>query len=208
MSGDDHDLLVRDASRGDGGAIEALLERHWPGLLAYIRLHADPEIRRHESCADIAQSVCREALEDMAGFEYHGEAPFRKWLFMRALSKLVNRKRYWLRERRDAGREQRVSQLEAQTRLEGLYARVCSPSQGAIAKETAARLEATFTRLPDDYRQVITLSRVIGMSHAEIALEMGRELGAVRVLLHRALARLGRLMHEQHGSEFDDAPHG
>ena len=38
--------------------------------------------------------------------------------------------------------------------------------------------------------------RIFGMSHAEIAEELGREIGAVRVLLHRALVRLGRLMHE------------
>jgi len=196
VSSQTHDSLVRSASHGDSAAMDVLLERHLPALVAYVRLHADPLIRRNESCADIAQSVCREVLEDLPGFDYRGEPAFRKWLFQQALSKLINRKRYYLREKRDAARERRLSRVEAQTKLEGLYARLCSPSEGAIASETAERLERAFDQLPDDYRQVITLARIIGMGHAEIAEEMGRQEGAVRVLLHRALARLGRLMHE------------
>ena len=196
MSQDRHETLVRNASHSDGEAADSLLERHLPALLGYVRLHADPMIRRHESCADIVQSVCREVLRDMDGFEYRGEPAFRNWLFTRAMSKLINRKRFYLQQKRDPARERRISQVEAQTRLEALYAGLCSPSQDAIAGETLERLERAFDELPEDYRQVITLARIVGMSQAEVAEEMGRQPGAVRVLLHRALVRLGRLMHE------------
>jgi DNA-directed RNA polymerase specialized sigma24 family protein len=37
---------------------------------------------------------------------------------------------------------------------------------------------------------VITLAHLAGLSRAEIAEQMGRSTGAVRVLLHRALSRL------------------
>ena len=63
--------------------------------------------------------------------------------------------------------------------------------------------EAAFAELPKDYQEVISLSRLYGMSHDEIAEELGRSAGAVRVLLHRALVRLGFLMHE---SRADDDP--
>ena len=46
-------------------------------------------------------------------------------------------------------------------------------------------------RMPDEYRQVVTLSRRGGLSHAEVAAELGKTEGATRMLLHRALARLG-----------------
>jgi hypothetical protein len=59
------------------------------------------------------------------------------------------------------------------------------------------RLEVVFAQLPEDYRQVITLARIVGLSHAEIAGEMGRNEGTVRVLLHRALVRLGWLLHQE-----------
>ena len=69
----------------------------------------------------------------------------------------------------------------------------------AIADEDMERLRDAFTELSDDHRQVITLARVVGMSHAEIADEMGRSEGAVRVLLHRALVRLGWLLSAERG---------
>jgi DNA-directed RNA polymerase specialized sigma24 family protein len=55
--------------------------------------------------------------------------------------------------------------------------------------------------MPDDYRTVITLSCIVGMSHAEIAEELGWLEPAVRKLLSRARARLARLLveSEEHG---------
>ena len=183
--------LLRQASQGDAGAVEALLERHLPALLGYVRLRADPLIRNHESCADIVQSVCREVLEDLGGFEYRGEAPFRKWLFAKAMAKLVDRKRFYLAEKRNPAR---LSWSRSGSQLEGLYATLCTPSQAAAAREDLERLERAFGRLSPDDQKVITLSRLVGMSHAAIAAEMDRKEGAVRVLLHRALGRLGLLM--------------
>jgi RNA polymerase sigma-70 factor, ECF subfamily len=191
-----HETLVEDAAGGDEPAIEVLLDRHLPALTGYIRLHADPVIRRMESCADIAQSVCREALQDMDGFDYRGEGPFRNWLFTKAMSKLVDRKEYYLREKRDVRRNENQPAAAGRTALECLFATLETPSQGAIANETIERMESAFDRLPEDYKRVISLARLVGLTHAEIAAEMGREVGAVRVLLHRALGRLGRLMNE------------
>lgn len=69
-----------------------------------------------------------------------------------------------------------------------------TPSRAAMGAEQLAAFEQVFDRLPEDYREVITLSKLVGLSHAEIAVEMKRSEGAVRVLLHRALARLGVLL--------------
>jgi len=59
-----------------------------------------------------------------------------------------------------------------------------------MAFEEIERVEAAFDKLSDDYRQVILLSRIVGLSHREVAREMGRNEAAVRKLLSRALARL------------------
>jgi RNA polymerase sigma-70 factor (subfamily 1) len=197
MRGDATQHLVQQASRGDDVAIDALLVRHLPALVAYVRLHADPLLRRHESCADLAQSVCREVLQDLDGFVYRGDPAFRCWLFTLALRKLINRKRHYLAQRRDVLRQQPLTEGHcSQVGVAAVYSSMCSPSHGAIAHETAERLERAFDRLPEDYRTVITLARLLGLSHAEVAAEMGRQQGAVRTLLSRALVRLGRFMAE------------
>jgi hypothetical protein len=55
-------------------------------------------------------------------------------------------------------------------------------------------LEAAFDELPEHYREVITLSRIAGLSRAEIAAHMGRSEASVRNLLSRALVVLAEAM--------------
>ena len=193
-SEDQHRELVQQAAQGATPALQALLQQHLPALLAYIRLNSDALTRQHESCADVAQSVCRDALADLAGFEYRGEGAFCNWLCKRALAKLANRRRHYLALKRDVGRERPLAAADSQAGIAALYASLASPSEAAIASETVARMERAFDRLTDDQRQVINLARVVGLGHDEVAAEMGRSEGAVRTLLHRALAKLGRLM--------------
>ena len=51
-------------------------------------------------------------------------------------------------------------------------------------------LAEVLARLPDDYREVIVLRNLEGLSHEEVAARMGRGVGAVRMLWVRALARV------------------
>jgi RNA polymerase sigma factor (sigma-70 family) len=67
------------------------------------------------------------------------------------------------------------------------------------AGELAQQMELAFDRLPDDYREVITLARIVGLSHAEIARQMGRGEGAVRMLLSRALVAYVAAMDQVRG---------
>jgi RNA polymerase sigma-70 factor (ECF subfamily) len=176
----------------EGGAeLAAALERNLPALLAYIRLHAGPLVLAKESTADVAQSVCREVLEEMSGFEYRGEIPFRKWLCQVALNKIRERGRSLRAARRDVARE-----VPAPTGVDlgSLQPGFTTPSRIAIREEDMLAMERAFAQLPEDYRKVIVAARILGQSGAEIAAEMDRTEGAVRVLLHRALFRLGALM--------------
>ena len=65
----------------------------------------------------------------------------------------------------------------------------------AVHAEEVQRLEAIFDQLPKPYAEVITLAKIVGLTHEEIAAEMGKSVTASRMLLHRALAKLnsGRL---------------
>jgi RNA polymerase sigma-70 factor (ECF subfamily) len=53
-------------------------------------------------------------------------------------------------------------------------------------------LAAALSRLPEDYREVIVLRNLEGLSHEEVAARMGRAAGAVRMLWLRALSCLRR----------------
>lgn len=178
--------LVERATRGDAVAADELLERHLPALRAFIRLRTSKAIRDRESQSDLVQSVCREVLQGAERFEYQGEAAFRSWLYTTALRKLIERDRYWRSQKRDIDRELRAEEPS----LLDCYATFATPSQDVAVREQMERIEAAFDALPDDYREVITLSRIVGLSHAEIARQMGRSEESSRQLLRRALVKL------------------
>ena len=187
----DTNSLVDKARQQDRAAIEQLLVRQLPGLEAFVRLRMGAELRRHATPPDLVQSVCREVLEDLSGFEYRGEAPFRHWLFTRAENKLKEKHRYQHREKRSSAREQVLS--DASTVLSA-YRTLVTPSRDLEVKEQLAAVERAFDQLPDDHREAITLHKLCGLSHAEIAERMGRSEGAVRNLVYRGISRLALLL--------------
>lgn len=187
-AGPESQYLVAAVQRGDAAALDALLRRHLPDLRVFVRAKSGPQLRAQESCSDLVQTVCREALQSVERYEWRGEGSFRRWLFTVALNKLRNRADYHAAARRDTGRVVAGNDFVGET--PGGF----GPSQHAIAAEAAAKFEASLDRLEEDQREVILMARVIGMSHAEIAAELGLAEGAVRTRLSRAMAKLATLM--------------
>lgn len=144
---------------------------------------------------DLAQSVCREVLVDLSAFDFRSEEAFRGWLFLQATRKIVDRYRYHKREMRDAGRTQ---ELPADDEAEVLqhYATLCTPSRHAVGREQLSQVETAMRRLPDSQREAVLLSRVAGVSYAEIARQQGVTEASVRGLVARGLARLADILRE------------
>lgn len=197
MTGEDrNDDAVERLAAGDETAIEELLEQHLPGLRGYVRLRTGHELREVESASDIVQSVCREILTYRDRFRFPGEDGFRRWLYTTALRKISKRARHVRARKRDAGHVGFDSAQEAAAaeRLLDGYRGVCTPSRVVQAREEVARIEAAFDALPEEYREVIAMARILGLPHAEIAAHLGRSEGATRMLLYRALEKLSELL--------------
>lgn len=186
---DDFESLAEGASRGDAPSLEALLERYLPALRAFVRLRADPALRTHESDSDIVQSTCRAILQTAERFRFGGEEGFKRWLFTTAMRTLIDKHAHWRTLKRGAARVERDDEAQAE-----FYRAISSPSQHAMERETRERLERAFDQLTDEEREVITLARIAGLSHREIAAAMEKTEAATRVLLHRALVRLAKIL--------------
>ena len=191
-----HRQWVADATRGDAGAVGELLRHHFPGLLGFVRLRAGRELLAEESALDIVQSACREVLRGLSRFRvYRDELDFKRWLYATVERKIIDRARC-LRSRPPTVRARPregsdVSREEVEYLVNG-YSGFYTPSRQAEAREELERVERAFRELPDDYREVIVQVRLLGRAHAEVAGEMGRTVGALRMLLSRAVARLAR----------------
>jgi RNA polymerase sigma-70 factor (ECF subfamily) len=185
------EALLRESALGDAIALEALVERHLPALRVYVRLRTGQFLRERESCSDVVQSVCRELLAGAGQFEYRGEGQFRNWLYAAALNKIRQHDRHFRAAKRDGAREEPLQHGDESLSL--AYGSVFSPSQGAMANELRQTLEQAFDELPDPYQEVIVLSRVVGLSQAEMAEQLGKSVASVRNLLNRAMVRFAAL---------------
>jgi RNA polymerase sigma-70 factor (ECF subfamily) len=173
--------------------VQDLVARYLPALRAFVRLRMGSELRAREESCDLVQSVAREVLQHADRFRFGGESGFREWLFTTAHRKVVNRLEHWRSAKRDA---RAARSLALPDELAGLGG---SPSQLASAHEELARIEAAFDQLTEEQREVVMLSRLLGLTHAEIAARQGRTEVAVRKTLSRALARLAAVLADEPG---------
>jgi RNA polymerase sigma-70 factor (ECF subfamily) len=181
--------LVREATAGNPAAIDALFERHLPGLVAFVRARAGAGLRAREETLDLVQSACREVLKDLPAVDYRSEGGFRHWLYLAAERKILDRAKFHGRDKRNLGRVRPLSDHEALQLGRG-YAGVFTPSGELAAREELERVEAALDLLSEEHREVILLARIVGLPHAEVASALGKSEVAVRSLLHRALAKL------------------
>src|SRR5262249_40390333 len=137
-------------------------------------------------------------------FEYRGPEAFRGWLYQWARHKVQDRVRYWRAGRRDLGRQvpDGGGHLDELARV---YRRLRSPSEAAIGRGPVLLLEQAFERLTEEQREVIGLCRIARLSRDEVGRRMGgRSAGAVRMLLHRALAALSTELERLGYGDADD----
>jgi RNA polymerase sigma-70 factor (ECF subfamily) len=183
---------------GDPEARHELLERHMGSLRSYIRLRLGRRLRHKETSQDLTQSVCRQVLENFDKFNYRGEQSFRHWLLRQAENKIRDRRRFWHRDKRDQDREDgSLATFEssgARKPSPPALQDLATPSRHLSGREELERLEQIFSSMPEEFRTVIHLARIEGLSHLEIAEEMGKTVAATRTLLCRALARLATEM--------------
>ncbi len=187
----DEEALVRRARAGDAAARQELLVRNLPIVRAYVRSHLPHELRLHESCSDIVSSVCREVLSKEATPAADGVEAFRGWLCVWARHKIQDRLRYWRADKRASAREANRSLEESLGEVAAVHRLQDQPLLAAMRTEDLLRFEQAMERLPEEYREVIGLCRIAGLSRETAGQLMGdRSPGAVRSLLNRALVAL------------------
>jgi RNA polymerase sigma-70 factor (ECF subfamily) len=179
-----------DKTPSDASGLDGLLAQHMPQLRAFLRIRLGPDLRQREDSADLAQSVCRELLEQRERFGEGDAETFRRWLYTAARRKLADRVAFHRAGRRDVRRERTPLTDAASADLLQAFPDGFTPSRHARAREQLEQLEAALDRLPATARELILLARVLGMSREAIAQHTGRSVGAVRTALSRAQARL------------------
>ncbi len=184
--GDDVPDLVRRAQHGEIAAFNTLVIRHQNAAYSL----ALRFLRTREAAEDVTQEAFVRAWRAIDTFR--GER-FRSWLLRivanAARDELRRRKR---RPQRSLDETWDDSDMASIDPVEpGL-----GPQERAEQTELRGVLERAIAELPEEWRMVVLLSDVHGMSYEEIADAVDAPLGTVKSRLSRARARLRQLLIE------------
>jgi RNA polymerase sigma-70 factor (ECF subfamily) len=199
-AGFDPELLLVLAKAGDGVALGRLLERYrnYMGLL--IRLQVGRRLRRKVDTEDLLQELGLEIHRKILMFRGSSEREFLMWVRRMIGSIMANQVRHFLGTKcRDLRLERAlVEELDRSSRAlnRNLVAAQSTPSQQAVRREQAVLLADALQGLPEDYREVIILRQLEGLSFPEVARRLGRTEDSVKNVWLRALARLRRTLEE------------
>ena len=167
--------LLAAAKVGAPWALEALYRELHPRVLAFMANRAPGEAE------DLASEVFVSMAEGLSRFE-GDEHQLRAWVFTIAHRRLVD-----LWRRRGRRRTEPVEPAD----LTGLAGEGDAEADAVDSLSTAEALRA-IARLPALQAEVVLLRVLADLPVEEVAAIVGRRPGTVRVIQHRALARLAR----------------
>lgn len=158
--------LVRRVGRGDPAAVQALVARKLPRLLALAqRMLNDPV-----EAEDVAQEALLRAWKQAPRWT-PGKARFDTWLHRVALNLCYDR----LRRRRE-----RPTALPPEQVDEGP-----APDRGLMAADVGRRVDAALAALPDRQREAVILCHHQALTNIEAAAAMDVSVEALESLLSR-----------------------
>jgi RNA polymerase sigma-70 factor (ECF subfamily) len=161
--------VLAAARVGAAWAWERLFESVARGVRGYLAAQGavDPD--------DLTGEVMLQLVRGLPTFE-GDEAGFRSWVFLVAHHRVIDERR---RRRRDADLASEQGPPDA-----------APGADAALLDDLDAEWRARLAQLSADQRHVILLRVVAGLPAEDVARILGKRVGTVRVLQHRALARL------------------
>ena len=165
--------LVQRAKAGDRIAMGELYQAHSRRVYAVVRRLAGDD----DLAADLSQDAWLRAFERL--HLYRGEAAFGTWLHRLATNVALNRLR------------RRTKRPDVESAAVGMPT-FQKPTDDAVISRRV--LGDAMDRLPDGYRRVLVLHDIDGWTHEEIGESLGIAPGTSKSQLHKARARMRRLI--------------
>jgi RNA polymerase sigma-70 factor (ECF subfamily) len=172
--------LVRVAMAGDGGGFTGLYRLLAGPVAGFVRSLGVDEID------DVVNEVFLGAFRNLASFVGDGEA-FRAWLFTIAHHKAVDSRRAGCRRSPPVDVASSLLRFESLGDVEG----------EALTALESADIDQMLAVLTQDQRDVVMLRVIADLSLEQVASALGKPVGAIKSIQHRAIATLQRAMSQR-----------
>ncbi len=172
--------LIRAAQHGDENAVGELYNTHVDKVYHYLFYR----VESHEVAEDLTAEVFMRFVEGLATYQDRN-VPLLAWLYQIAHARLVDH--YRQKPTVDIDDTSETTELTAEEDMDSELMRTYQQEQ----------VQAALRTLKDDQRQVLVLRFIEGYNLQETAEVLGKSVGAVKVMQHRALQMLSRLLVQQ-----------
>jgi RNA polymerase sigma-70 factor (ECF subfamily) len=169
--------LLRKARKGESTALASLCEKYYRKVLKFMYYHVG-ERRADDLTNEVFLKVMRNIRSQKGRFE--------PWLYRIARNLVIDNVRHW----------QASPEVEMD---ESLAQRVGNGSDGHSALLARMDVHDGLKRLRAEYRELLTLKFIQGLSNPEISEITGQKPGAIRVMQFRALAALRESLSREDG---------
>ncbi len=189
-------VLLDRVRRGDGDAVNGLLERHRAAIRRMIDLRMDRVVQRRVDASDIVQDVLFEANRRLGDYLANPTMPFGLWLRHMARDRLIDaHRRHRVAGSRSIDREVPLVTAghgdESHLDLADCLAdRELTPAAAATWRELERRFAAAVEQLDEADRQIVLLRHFEHLSTAEAADVLGLSKPAAGMRYLRAMRRL------------------
>ena len=168
--------LIGSTLKGDPAAFGMLVQRHWPLAVALALSRLD----NPTDAEDVAQESFIRAHSSLSTLR--DKRLFAGWLSRIVSQQCVDVHRQQQRTRQALGRLSPVEEIIDRT--------AAYSSNPGLSSQQIHFVRRTIGNLPEKYKRPIILRFVSGLSAVEIARQLGKRPGTVRVWLHRAYGLL------------------
>jgi RNA polymerase sigma-70 factor (ECF subfamily) len=176
----DEFAVVEGAKSGEHSALTTLYEFYFPRVYRY----AVARLGNGEDAEDVTEEIFLKIIDNIGSFAWRG-LPFGAWVFRIARNETVS----YARKRKTRRPTAQLSET-IEDESTNFVAQVEQASLLRVVREAA-------DRLPEAQRQVIALRFGAGLSVAETARSLNKSENNVKVLQHKAIARLQQMVKRQ-----------
>jgi RNA polymerase sigma-70 factor (ECF subfamily) len=186
--------LVVLAQGGDNSALDQLCRVYGERVHRIVRFRMGAELRGKLESMDLVQDAFVAAVRDLGDFEYRDEGDFLRWMSQIAENRIRDNLKRLHTDKRDIRREVPIDLRVPTTWDNGPRMpepiRNTTPSVIMSVSEELDKLENAMNLLKPEYREVIVLTQIEGLSLKEIGDRLGKSPDAIRMLVARAMATL------------------
>lgn len=171
--------LIQRAIKGEAEAFGLLYDRYQPQIYRFILI----KVGHREEAEDLTHQVFLKSWKNISDYKFQG-FPFSTWLYSVARNQVID---FYRTKKKTLVIEDVVDET-IELRIESSY------SLDTDKKLDIERVKKAILQLKDEQQSVIILRFIEDFSPKETALIMNKSEGAIKLLQHRAVKNLKKIL--------------